>query len=77
MRVLIAGATGFVGRALAPELLEDGLEVRCLVRSRDSEAARRARASTGCELVEGDVTDPTARSSARSTASTPPTSSST
>ena len=29
MRALIAGATGFVGRALAPELLEDGMEVRC------------------------------------------------
>ncbi len=56
MRVLIAGATGFVGRALAPELLEDGLQVRCLVRSRDSEEAREL-AGIGCEMVEGDVTD--------------------
>ncbi len=47
MRALIAGATGFVGRALAPELLEDGLEVRCLVRSRESEAAQ--------ELAEAGV----------------------
>jgi len=57
MRVLIAGATGFVGRALAPELLEDGLQVRCLVRSRESDVALEL-ARAGCELVEGDVTDP-------------------
>jgi uncharacterized protein YbjT (DUF2867 family) len=56
MRVLIAGATGFVGRALAPELLEDGLEVRCLVRSLDSEAAVELR-DHGCELVAGDVAE--------------------
>jgi uncharacterized protein YbjT (DUF2867 family) len=56
MRVLVAGATGFVGRALAPELLEHGLEVRCLVRSRSSEAAAEL-AEAGCELVEGDVTE--------------------
>jgi uncharacterized protein YbjT (DUF2867 family) len=55
MRALIAGATGFVGRALAPELLEDGMEVRCLVRSRESEAAAEL-AGEGCELVEGDLT---------------------
>ena len=55
MRALIAGATGFVGRALAPELLEDGMEVRCLVRSRERESAQEL-ADAGCELVEGDLT---------------------
>jgi uncharacterized protein YbjT (DUF2867 family) len=55
MRALIAGATGFVGRALAPELLEDGIEVRCLVRSRESAAAAEL-ADEGCELIEGDLT---------------------
>lgn len=54
MRALIAGATGFVGRALAPELLEDGMEVRCLARSRDSEPAAEL-AAAGCELVQGDL----------------------
>ncbi|MCC5947696.1 MAG: NAD(P)H-binding protein [Nitriliruptoraceae bacterium] len=35
MRVLLTGASGFVGRALAPRLLADGHEVRCLVRRPD------------------------------------------
>jgi len=30
--ILITGATGFVGRALVPRLVEGGLEVRCLIR---------------------------------------------
>jgi uncharacterized protein YbjT (DUF2867 family) len=54
MRVLIAGATGFVGRALAPELLEVGHEVRCLVRRPASEAAAELH-ERGCELLQGDV----------------------
>ena len=57
MRALIAGATGFVGRHLAPALLDDGLEVRCLVRDCDSHAAGELRAA-GCELAEADLTEP-------------------
>lgn len=54
MRALIAGATGFVGRALAPELLDVGIEVRCAVRSRERAAAEEL-AELGCELREVDV----------------------
>jgi uncharacterized protein YbjT (DUF2867 family) len=56
-RALIAGATGFVGRALAPELLEIGLQVRCIVRSPESEAAKELE-DMGCELAVLDVTEP-------------------
>jgi uncharacterized protein YbjT (DUF2867 family) len=56
MKALVTGATGFVGGKLARRLLEQGVEVRALVRD-------RGRASdleeAGAELHEGDVTDPT------------------
>ena len=54
MRALIAGATGFVGRRLAPALIGDGLEVRCLVRDAGSEAAAELQ-QAGCEIVEADL----------------------
>jgi uncharacterized protein YbjT (DUF2867 family) len=57
MRVLIAGAGGFVGRSLVPELIDRGFAVRCLVRDPDSESSR-ALGQMGAELRRGDVTDP-------------------
>jgi uncharacterized protein YbjT (DUF2867 family) len=57
-RILVTGATGFIGGLLARRLLEDGFEVRCLVRDRDSEAARELD-DLGCEIVVADLTRPT------------------
>jgi nucleoside-diphosphate-sugar epimerase len=52
--VLIAGATGQVGNAIARRLAGDGVEVRALVRSPE-----RARVlPEGVQPVFGDVTDP-------------------
>ena len=54
MTVLITGATGQVGNAIARRLADDGVEVRALVRSPD-----RARVlPAGVRAVFGDVTDP-------------------
>jgi dihydroflavonol-4-reductase len=56
MRVLVTGATGKIGNAVAHRLAERGDEVVALVRD-----AARARDSlpSGVELAAGDVTDPT------------------
>jgi dihydroflavonol-4-reductase len=55
MRVLVTGATGKLGNAIASALLERGEEVRALVR----DPGRAATVlPTGIEPINGDVTDP-------------------
>jgi dihydroflavonol-4-reductase len=55
MRVLVTGATGLIGHAIARELIAEGHAVRALVR--DVERARSI-VPAGAELVAGDITDP-------------------
>ena len=53
--ILVTGGTGFVGGHVIHELRGRDLPVRCLVR----DLSRGAKlAAWGCELAEGDVTDP-------------------
>ncbi len=52
MRILVTGATGFVGRQLTPALLDRGHDVVALVRDRD-----RYTGPADVELVEGDLLD--------------------
>jgi uncharacterized protein YbjT (DUF2867 family) len=49
-KVLIAGATGYIGGHLAPALLQHGLHVRCLARD-----PSRATLPGQAEVVQGDV----------------------
>lgn len=56
MRILVTGATGFVGQSLVPALLEAGHDVRALSRSREKATAVLDPAVT---VYEGDVLDPT------------------
>lgn len=56
-RVLVCGATGYVGGRLVPKLLDQGLSVRCLVRSPE-----KLRAFPWCdherlEVIAGDLDD--------------------
>jgi uncharacterized protein YbjT (DUF2867 family) len=51
MRVLVAGASGFVGKRLCPELVSAGYEVRAMTRHPDSY-------SGAGDPVHGDVHDP-------------------
>ncbi|HKY47930.1 MAG TPA: DUF2867 domain-containing protein, partial [Acidimicrobiia bacterium] len=55
MRILVTGATGYIGRRLIPRLLAAGHELKCFTRDprRLSEAPWRQRV----EIVKGDVLD--------------------
>ncbi len=55
MKVLVTGATGKVGYAIASALLERGDDVRALVRDPERAAST---IPAGVELISGDVTEP-------------------
>ena len=48
--VFLTGGTGYMGRALAEELVRRGHRVRALVR-----AGSEGKVASGCELVHGDA----------------------
>ncbi len=54
--ILVVGATGQQGGAVARHLLKDGWKVRALVRDPEKETAK-ALANQGAELVKGDLYD--------------------
>ncbi|MGB7859533.1 MAG: NAD(P)H-binding protein, partial [Acidimicrobiia bacterium] len=55
MKILVTGASGYIGGRLIPRLLQTGHEVRCLTRDARKLAKDSWRESV--EVVEGDVLD--------------------
>ncbi|MEY9860361.1 nucleoside-diphosphate-sugar epimerase [Catenulispora sp. GAS73] len=54
MRIFVTGASGYIGSAVVPELLQAGHQVVGLARS---DASADAVAATGAEVRRGDMTD--------------------
>jgi uncharacterized protein YbjT (DUF2867 family) len=54
-RILIAGATGYVGSRLVPLLVEKGYYVRCLARNPEKLRNKNWR---DIDIIQGDVLDP-------------------
>lgn len=55
MRVLVTGATGFVGREILRQLHQQGQSIRILARSPGSPRVQEAISSWGAEVHPGDV----------------------
>lgn len=56
MKILVTGATGYIGGRLVPLLLDKGHQVRVMVRDPGRVAGREW--SSKVEVVRGDVEDP-------------------
>ncbi|HEX4905774.1 MAG TPA: NAD(P)H-binding protein, partial [Acidimicrobiales bacterium] len=55
MRILVTGATGYIGGRLVPRLLDRGHDVRCIVRDANRLAGRTWVHDV--DVVEGDLDD--------------------
>lgn len=64
-RVWVAGATGYIGRAVARDLVSRGYRVTAIIRPGSTPLAETtAAALAGCRLVEADITAPDALAAA-------------
>jgi len=54
-KILVIGASGFIGGYLTRQLVAEGFAVRCMVRNPDKV---KELTGIGCEIVKGDFTDP-------------------
>ncbi|MFN7138850.1 MAG: complex I NDUFA9 subunit family protein [Limisphaerales bacterium] len=57
MKVLVTGATGFIGQEILRQLQGNGHSIRALVRNARSEPSERIQREYRVELCEGDILD--------------------
>ena len=57
MRILLTGSTGYIGGRLAPQLLERGHELSCIVRQARKLDARAWASDPRVDVVEADIED--------------------
>lgn len=57
MKVLVTGATGFLGYWMTRRLLDEGMEVRLLVRNRNKLEDLSTLPGKSIEIAEGDITN--------------------
>ena len=61
MKIFLTGSTGFVGKRILRDLLENNYQVRCLVRKGSEQKISHYKnpvlVKTGIDIVNGDITD--------------------
>ena len=61
MKIFLTGSTGFVGKRILHDLLENNYQVRCLVRKGSEQKISHYKdtvlVKTGIDIVNGDITD--------------------
>ena len=61
MKIFLTGSTGFVGKRILHDLLENNYQVRCLVRKGSEQNISHDKnpvlVKTGIDIVHGDITD--------------------
>lgn len=63
-KIMVTGATGYVGGRLVPLLLASGYEVRCLARDPSRLEGRAWEEMSGAEIVQADLLEPSTLPSA-------------
>lgn len=56
MKIFLTGSTGFVGKQILQDLLDNKYTVRCIVRQGSAHKVAHSK-DTGIDIVQGDITD--------------------
>ena len=57
MKIFLTGSTGFVGKRILHDLLENNYQVRCLARKGSEQKISHYKDRKRIDIVNGDITD--------------------